>query len=224
MSSKLFEQLQSQFRDGLRLEVERKRIATDREITRESNSVRELDGLEKLGTDEKLNLAEVESRAHVEESQLSEKHQLAQRRRTLDGEAFRSEAQLREEKERKVAELLELKKQLQLRLAKSDVDLLEARTAVSRLQAGLDAERLGTERLEREIKQTWSHEELVSELIKHLPDTLKAMKIDSYNVLAAGDGQPSPLAYALMEIASVLKTVDFSGLFGRPERNSQKGK
>ena len=150
MSSKLFEQLQSQFRDGLRLEVERKRIATDREITRESNSVRELDGLEKLGTDEKLNLAEVESRAHVEESQLSEKHQLAQRRRTLDGEAFRSEAQLREEKERKVAELLELKKQLQLGLAKSDIDLLEVRTAVSRLQAGLDAGRPGTERLERE--------------------------------------------------------------------------
>jgi hypothetical protein len=50
------------------------------------------------------------------------------------------------------------------------------------------------------------------------------MKIDSYNVLAAGDGQPSPLAYALMEKASVLKTVDFSGLFGRAGRNSRKEK
>jgi hypothetical protein len=55
-----------------------------------------------------------------------------------------------EEKERKVAEFLELKKQLQLGLAKSDIDLLEVRTAVSRLQAGLDAGRPGTERLERE--------------------------------------------------------------------------
>ncbi|HYW82292.1 MAG TPA: SPFH domain-containing protein, partial [Spirochaetia bacterium] len=210
MSSRLFEQLQSQFRDGLRLEVERKRIATDREINHESNSVRELSGLEKLGTDEKLNLAQVESHSHVEESELSEKHRLAQRQRELEGEAFRSEVELREEKERKESELSELKQQLELALARSEVSLLEARTAVSHLQAGLDVERLGTQRLEREVTQTWSNEELMSELIRRLPEALGSIKIDSYNVLASGGEQSSPLTRMIMEVAAVLKTVNLS--------------
>jgi hypothetical protein len=79
MSSRLFEQPQARFRDGLRLAVERKRISTDREINHESNAARE-------------------------------------------------------EKERKESGL-----------AKSEATLLEARTAVSHLQAALDAKRLGTE-------------------------------------------------------------------------------
>jgi hypothetical protein len=218
MSSRLFEQLQSQFRDGLRLEVERKRIATDREINHESNSVRELSGLEKLGTDEKLNLAQVESHSHVEESELAEKHRLAQRQRELEGEAFRSEVELREEKERRESELSGLKQQLELALARSEVSLLEARTTVSHLQAALDVERLGTERLEREVAQSWSNEELMSELIQRLPEALGALKIDSYNVLASGGEQSSPLTRMIMEIASVLKTVNLSEVLrGRQE-------
>jgi hypothetical protein len=211
MSSRLFEQLQSQFRDGLRLEVERKRISTDREISHESNSVREVDGLEKLSVNEKLN------RARVEESDHSEKHRVAQLKRTLDAEAFRSEVEQREEKERKLSELKELQKRLELALAKTDVAVLEARTDVSRLQAVLDAQRIGTERLEREVRQTWSREELVSEIIRRLPETVGAMKIDSYSVLASGSDQVSPLGRALAEIAAVLKAVDLGGLFHRTE-------
>ena len=217
MSSRLFEQLQAQFRDGLRLDVERKRIATDREINHEANAVRELDGLEKLGTDEKLNLAGVESGSRVEGSQLAEKHRLAQRQRELDGEAFRSEAALREEKERKESGLADLGKQLEIGLAKSEAALLEARVAVSHLQAALDTERLGTERLEREVRQTWSREQLVSELIARLPEAIGAMKVDSYNVLATGADAASPLAKALVEIVTVLKTVDLGTILqGRP--------
>jgi hypothetical protein len=70
MSSRLFEQLQSRFRDELRLEVERARIGTDREIARESNAVREANGLERIGTDERLERATVERSARVEEAGL----------------------------------------------------------------------------------------------------------------------------------------------------------
>jgi len=152
----------------------------------------------------------VESHSHVEESELSEKHRLAQRQRELEGEAFRSEVELREEKERKESELSELKQQLELALARSEVSLLEARTAVSHLQAGLDVERLGTQRLEREVTQTWSNEELMSELIRRLPEALGSIKIDSYNVLASGGEQSSPLTRMIMEVAAVLKTVNLS--------------
>ncbi len=215
MSSHLFEQLQSQFRDGLRLEVERKRIATDREISREANAVRELTGLEKQQTYEKLSLAQVESRSRVAETQISEKHRIGQRQREINGEAMRSEAVLREEKLRKESELREVANRLALELAATESAKLEAQALVAKLRAALEAERLGSVRLEREVNQTWSREELVSELIRRLPETFAALKIDSYNVLSSGQGQGSPVASLLMEIASVLKTVDLGEILGK---------
>jgi hypothetical protein len=218
MSSHLFEQLQSQFRDGLRLEVERKRITTDREISRESNAVREQNGLEALGTNEKLNLAQVESRSRVQESGIAEKHRLAQRQREVDGEAFRSEIELRAEKEKRVNELKLLQKELGTRLTKAEASLLGELAVAAKLQAGLDAQRLDTERLEREVKQTWSRDQLVAELIRKLPETMGALKIDSYNVLASGSDQGSPIARLMMEIATVLKTVDLGEILQGPAK------
>jgi hypothetical protein len=110
--------------------------------------------------------------------------------------------------------------QLEIGLAKPEAALLEARVAVSHLQVALDAERLGTERLEREVHQTRSREELVSGLTARLPEAIGAMKVDSCNVLATGADAASPLAKALVEIVTKVDTRD---ALRPPPSDSYKG-
>jgi hypothetical protein len=67
-------------------------------------------------------------------------------------------------------------------------------------------------RLDREVHQAWSREQMVNELIARLPEAIGATQVDSCNVLATGIDPASPLARSLVEIVTVLKTVDLGAI------------
>ena len=213
MSSKLFEQLQAQFRDGLRLEVERKRLTTDREIARETNAVREKNQLETLETDKKLNLARVEGTAQVQEGEINEKFRLGQKQRELDTASFRSELQFRTEKEEKEHALTMLERQLEISRLDQERTLLETKLAVETVRQSIERQEISLLELRRQVEQTWSGPALTQEFLSRLPEIYQSLKIQNWSVLAGGESGVSPVGQVLAELAAIVKSSDLASLF-----------
>jgi hypothetical protein len=214
MSHRLFEQLQAQFRDGLRLEVERKRITTDRQIAAEQNAMREGTGLESIMTNQKLALSQVEQKSRVEEAEAAEAHRLALQKLELDRAAFREEQSFRIEKEKEGHALAILGRTLSTELAAAELRLLNEQSSVEEVKARIGERQLALQRLQREVSQIFSDEALAAEFIQRLPALYSALKIDNYTVLDSGSGQISPVTRVLSEVAAALKGLDLKGLFG----------
>jgi len=214
MSDRLFEQLQAQFRDGLRLEVERKRIATDRQIAAEQNAMREGTGLETILTNQKLELSEVEQKARVQEAQAAEAHRLALQKIEIDRATFREEQSFRTEKEKEGHALALLERTLKTELAAAELRLLKEESSVEDLRAKIGERQLELQRLQREVSQVFSDQALASEFIQRLPSLFAALQIDNYTVLDSGSGQVTPVTRVLTEVAAALKGLDLKGLLG----------
>lgn len=212
MSDRLFEQLQAQFRDGLRLEVERKRIATDREIAAEQNAMREGTGLETIQTNQKLELSQVEQKARVQEAAAAEAHRMALQKLEMDRTAFREEQAFRTEKEKEGHALALLERTLNTELAAAELRLLKEQSSVEDLKAKIGERQLELQRLQREVSQIFSDQALASEFIQRLPSLFAALQIDNYTVLDSGSGQVSPVTRVLTEVAAALKGLDLKGL------------
>ena len=212
MSDRLFEQLQAQFRDGLRLEVERKRIVTDRQIAAEQNAMREGTGLETILTNQKLELSEVEQKARVQEAEAAEAHRLALQKLEIDRATFREEQSFRTEKEKEGHALALLERTLKTELAAAELRLLKEQSSVEDLKAKIGERQLELQRLQREVSQIFSDQALASEFIQRLPSLFAALQIDNYTVLDSGSGQVSPVTRVLTEVAATLKGLDLKGL------------
>ena len=214
MSDRLFEQLQAQYRDGLRLEVERKRMATDREIATEKNAMRERSGLETLETDRRLELGRVERESQVKAAALTERAKLARQQLEVDQATFRDEQAFKTEKERRQHDLAVLEKTLQAELALREVELLTREREVEELRAGIGERQLGLERLRREVAQVFSSGALSRAFIDKLPELYSSLRIDNYTVLDSGGGQVSPVTKLVSELAATFKGLDLKGIFG----------
>ncbi len=214
MSDRLFEQLQAQFRDGLRLEVERKRIATDRQIAAEQNAMREGTGLETIQTNQKLELSEVEQKARVQEAQAAETHRLVLQKLEIDRATFREEQAFRTEKEKEGHALALLERTLKTELAAAELRLLKEESSVEDLRVKIGERQLELQRLQREVSQIFSDQALASEFIQRLPSLFAALQIDNYTVLDSSSGQVTPVTRVLTEVAAALKGLDLKGLLG----------
>lgn len=236
MSASLFEQMQSQYRDSLRLEVEKKRIATESDIAREQNITREKTELESLETDKKLNLVRVENDSRVKESSIAEKFKIQNKERTLNEENYRQEMVFRTEKTQKDAALTEeqfklditfrteqAKKEhelttqnlkLQEEQVKAQMKLLEAQKALELLKRDISLTTLEVERLKREVEQTYTSGALTNNLIDQLPQLFEAVKIQNYSVMNSGEGGLSPVGSFLTELNHLLKAGGLSEVLG----------
>jgi hypothetical protein len=217
MSATLFQQMQSQYRDGLRLEVEKARIATDRDIARETNQMREATQLESQETEKKLSLNKVDADSRVEESSQAERFRLQEAERQLNEAAYRQEAIFRAEKLAKDHELAQQERQLQREAAESEAGLLEIQTSVARLQADIERGRLEIEELRRHLEQSYSGESLTKELINALPKLYQAVKIENYSVMDSGGNGLSPAGRFLGELVHLLRSSGLQDLL-KPEQ------
>jgi hypothetical protein len=245
MSKSVFENLQADYRNSLRLQVEKKRIDTDRQVASEENSLREKTERERIDTDRELGLAKVDNDARVTGAQLEERHklklkeagqteeqwkrdaafrdekatrehELAMAENRREAESWREEARLREERIAKEHEIAAREKTLESELRRIEEGLLEARRRVADVQAGIDRVQIGVDRERRAADNEYTPEALQAMLLERLPDIYGALKIDDYSVLATGDNA-SPLSRVFAEVLALLKQAGVSLPGTRPE-------
>ena len=205
MSNKLFENLQSQFRDKLRLEVAKTKIETDKQIAKEENIKREKTELEKIETDKKINLANVENDVKIKEFELDEHRKITQKEREIRETEFRKEIEFKKEQEEKENELELIKKNLEIKFQDIEKDFLVKLKTVEEKKNEMLKQTLDIEKLRREINQIYSSDELTAKLIEILPQIYEAIKINNYSVIDSGNGEISPVTKFLQEIMFLLK-------------------
>lgn len=184
MSANVFNDLQSEYRNKIRLESARKKINADREIALAENQQREEMQTEAVNTDRKIGLAELEKEKLLRETDLAGKREIAH----------------------KEHELAATTKDLEIELkTKQETALLELAIRLAELAQKADAHKLQSERIRREIEQTFSEPALAARLLEALPKIAASQKIDHYTVFDTSDGS-SPIARILEEVMTVFKT------------------
>jgi hypothetical protein len=207
MSKTVFENLQAQYRDTLRLDVAKTRISTDKQIAAEENIQKEKTELESLETMRKIELSRIDNQALVNEQELTKKQELALKQRAMQEEDFLAEARFILEKQQKNYELKVQEKELEIKLQAIEHDLLAVSAGVQDLRNTMAEKQLEVERLKRQVEQTYSHEELSKQFMEKLPKLFEAIKVDNYSVLASGkEGDISPVSRLFQELAFILKT------------------
>ncbi len=220
MSDKLFQDLQSKFRNSLRLEVEKKKLETDREIAHEQNEMHEKTETEKLETARRLDITKVEGESSVKAMSLDEKYKLDLKSREMEEETYRKDASFKAEKENKEHELAKLSKELETRLLEIEREVASKQKLLEEVKNEIARAQLAIEALRRANEQTFSGEILTSKFIEQLPGIFEAVKIDNYTVLAGGNGTVSPVTSFLSELFTLLKTADVKELFGKREEKT----
>ena len=216
MSSKLFENLQSEYRDSIRLNVEKKRLETDRDISATENSTREETELERLETDRKIELKNVDNNTLIKERKIEENQKIAEKERNIREYEYRKEIEFNTEKAQKDHDLSLLNKNLELKLLEEEQKLLESKKDTETIKNEISKKQLEIQKLKREIEQTFSESALADKLIENLPELYGALEIDNYSVLdSGGNGTISPVARLLKEILFLLKESDISSIFGK---------
>jgi len=104
MSEKLFEDLQSEYRDQLRLNVATARITTDREIAGKENATREETQTDEMETDRKLLLISADNENTVARDKLEKEQIIAEQKRIIEEEQYRRAAEfMTEQKDKEYA-------------------------------------------------------------------------------------------------------------------------
>ncbi len=214
MSEHVFNDLQSDFRNDLRLQSRRKEIETNRQIVSNENALRENSEMERLSTDRKVHLAELENRGTIQENELASRRRIALAE--IENNTILHETELNEE--RRLAELEHAvrakKMELEIeRWNRFELPLLELKARAAGIQKEIELSGLAVERARREIAGNFSEAERAMKLIESLPAVAGAQRIDSYTVLEGG-GSLAPLARVVQEVLSVLKIGGASEIAG----------
>ena len=234
MSEKLFEDLQSEYRDELRLNVSRARIQTDRKIAGEENSTREETETERMTTERKLALIQSENEAEVKQRQLEKDQTVFEQERQIKEDRYQKQAEFERvqqestygaevhEEELKV-ELLESQyraemKEQELKRELQDLQrrVLESELEIERIRTSITENKLEPVRTRRLIEQTHTPEHLSHEFISSLPEIYKALKIDNYSIMSTGaEGSISPIGKVMQEVIGLLRANNLEDLLRR---------
>ncbi len=226
MSASLFENLQAQYRNSLRLEVEKKRIDTDRQIAGEENNLREKTETETQETEKRLSLQRISNDSSVKSTDLEEKARIANREREIQEDNYRKEAEFRMSQQQIEFDLNEKKNRLDLELSTLEQSLVESNRAVETVRADIERKKLEVEKIRHEIQQSFTKEFLAHNLIDRLPEIYENLKIDNYTVLdGGGENGISPVGRLFAEVASLLKQTgfDIKGKENDAPREGKKG-
>ncbi len=224
MSNNLFTDLQSEFRNKLRLESSTISINTNREIAKEENTANEKTQLEQIATQQKIELIQVDNNIKIREKEIEQNQNIANKERKIREENFRNEQTFNMEKEEKNYELETLQKNLELKLLESEQENLKSKLNVEKLKNNISEKQIEIDKLRKKLDQIYSNEELTSQLIENLPQIFESINIDNYSVLdSGGNGKSiSPVTKILNELMFALKNNDFS--FGKSKKTDKKPK
>ncbi len=211
MSDRLFKDLQSEYRNKLRLNSERTRITTDREILRQKNETEEKSMLEKLESDQKIELVKINNSTVVKERELKEEQNISIKKREIREADYRQEMKFKMEQEQKQQELQTLEKNLQLELGELETKLLSSEIKLQELRNKIATSELDVEKLKRYINQIYTDQELTKLFISKLPEIYQAIQIDNYSVLDSnGEKSLTPVGKIFNELIFALKNSGFN--------------
>lgn len=212
MSSSVFNDLQSQFRNRLRLDSEKTRIDTDRQVAQAENQTREKTQKEKVETDQRLKLVELEKNNQVREYEMAQNQEIAEKQREISQKNFRKEMEFKHEQEQKQHELNMLAENLKIAFQEIELRYLRAAKEVETERNTIQEKELKIKDLARKIEQSFTDQELKRRFISELPGMFESIQIGNYSVLNSGaEGNASPVATILSEIVHTLKNygIDF---------------
>lgn len=219
MSERLFVDLQSQFRDKLRLDVARTRISTDREIATEESDMKEKTGLKAIDTEKKIELSRIDSKTRLREYELEEQRNISSRERDIREEEFRKENTFQREQEKLRFDQASEQKGFEIKLASIETELLKLRDTVEALTGDIARKQLEIEKSRREIEQIFSSDAILSRFVELLPQLFKSIHIDNYSVLDAGQGGTiSPVTRLVQELLVTLKNSDLPWVSEKKEK------
>lgn len=222
MSNEVFEHLQAQYRNLLRLEVEKTRIDIDRKIAGEENIMKEKTAMEKLETEKKLNLQKINNDTRVKEVELDEQRKITQKEYEISEEEYRREIAFKMEKEEKDYELALLENNLKIKLQKVEEQLLNSTKNIEETKSEISKKQLDIEKIKREIEQIFSSDLLTNKLIESLPEIYQAIRIDNYSILDSGsDEKISPIGKILNELIFILKNSGIDWLMKKTPSNEE---
>ncbi len=207
MSNKLFADLQSDFRSKLKLEAERSKMLTDREIAKEQNSINEKNSLEQLETHRKLELIKIDNKTKIQERELTENMQIEIQKQRMKEAAFRNEMIFNMEQEEKRHELEVLKKNLELALNELETKTLSAQNGLEDLKNEITKKQLNMDELSTRVAQIYTDDKLKSDFITALPKIFAALKIENYSVFdSGGENSNLPVLKLFNELLHSLKS------------------
>ena len=207
MSDRLFTDLQSEFRNKLRLESSRTQIATDREISKQENEIHEKNELERIQTNQKIELQDVEKSKQLNVRKLDDKQEISIKERNIKEEGFRKDIEFDTEKKQKTHDLQKLASELDIEMIETNTNVYKSKIELQKLTHLLDKKNIEIDELRKKLEQTYSQDELNNSFISRLPEIFEAVRIENYSVMNNGsDGAGvSPVTQILTEIIQVLK-------------------
>lgn len=209
MSNKLFTDLQSDYRNKLHEESEKKRIATQRNIAKEQNHANEKNKLEELETSQKVSMIRINNTTQLRVREIEEHHNVEEKERLLREENYRQNQIFDLEKQEKEFELKQKQQQIQIQTLQKELELLKAKNEAQQIEHLLQTNQLEIEKLSRETLQQFSPEFLTNELITRLPEIFKAFRINNYSVMETGDQKSvSPVVKIIEELLFVIQKSD----------------
>ena len=213
MSERLFEDLQAEYRDKLRLNVSTQKIQTDRKISAEENANRELTEAENIETDRKLSLLKSESESTVQRDQLERGQEAYEQERVIKEDRFRKDSDFQREQQESTYRKQMQEEQLKSELQQLEEQVLESELALEKIRVAITEAKLGPVKIRRTIEQMHSKEQLSHDLVQSLPQIYKALRIDNYSIMETGGGNGvSPVSRVLQEVIGVLRSNGMEGV------------
>ncbi len=223
MSDRLFEDLQAQFRDKLRLDVAKTRIEADKEISAEESKMKEVTELKVIEADKKISLARINSETNVREIQIEEQNKISEKERGIREKDFMNELSFKMDQEEKNNQLLKLEKELEMSLQVLETKLLKSREEIEDINNEIEKKKIEMRKLSREVGQSYTSESLVSMFIEKLPEIYNNLHIDNYSILDSGSGgNITPVGRILNELIYSLKNSDLKWLLKEREQEGEK--
>jgi hypothetical protein len=218
MSNSLFEELQSQYRNELRLESEKTRIETDKQISSQETAMQEVVQLEKISSDRKVNQKNVENDSELKNIRLEENRKVAEKERSIKEEGYRQDMAFKLEQEQKKNELDALSQKLKIDLQSTEIQMLETQKKIELLNAEIELKKLEVQERQRAMEQSYTPEALHAKLISQLPEIFAEFKIDKYTVLdTKGDEGVNPITRMVTELMTALQTTG-ANVFGKDKK------
>lgn len=214
MSEKLFEDLQAEYRDELRLNVETTRLQTDRQIATEQNTAREATESERLETDKKLELVHNDNDTAVRQDKIQKEQQIAEQARVIKEDRVRKDEAFKVEKQELEYQAEMKERQLKAELQDLETQVVKKELELEEVRSKISGERIAIMKARRIVEQTFTDEQLAHELVAALPQLYEALDIDNYSVFESGsDGGISPVGRILQEVISLVRANNIEGLF-----------
>ncbi len=219
MSERLFEDLQSEFRDKLRLDVSKTRIQTDREIAGAENEMRELTETERMETERKLSLADADGKSEVNSDRLTKDQSLFEQERVINEDRFRKEADFRIEQNERDYSAQMKEQELKSQLQELERDVLQSESELEEIRSLISSHLLDIRERERIIDETHTPEQMTREFIQALPALYSSLDIDNYSVMDTGSAGVTPVTRILQEAIGLMKGNGLEGILNRVSGN-----